>query len=352
MRLDDLRDEIDGALGKTLDEATRRLTEAAPSLAQPAVLLQRANDGGKRIRPTLVLTGHRLIAGNHADAMGPALATELLHVCALLHDDVIDAAATRRGRPSFHVAAADAHRAAGWRGDADGHGRAAAILFGDLAFVLADDVFFQSAAPADRLLHAHRVFTAMREEVMRGQYLDIEAAARGSASVEQALAIARDKSGRYTITRPAEIGAALAGAPPPIVAALQSWGDPLGLAFQLTDDLLGMFGDAAVTGKDPTTDLREGKRTVLVAVALTTLGAADAERLDRLLGRPALGDDELDWMRATIAGSGAPDAVRARIRQLVEEALHALETIRALDSDDTAVALLTELTGELADRDR
>lgn len=355
MELNDFRVLIDAALDDALGEALTRLVATAPELTRPGELLRRASVGGKRIRPMLVLIGHRLVEGHQGDALGPAigpaLATEFLHLCALLHDDVIDAARVRRGQPAFHVAAAQDHRDAHWRGDADGHGRAAAILFGDLAFVLADDAFFRSDAAADRLVAAHRVFTVMREEVMRGQYLDVEAAARGGVSVDQALAIARDKSGRYTITRPTEIGAVLAGATPPIVAALHEWGDPLGLAFQLTDDLLGVLGDPDVTGKDVTSDLREGKRTVLVAEALSALGPADAERLDALLGRSGLDDAELAWMRQSIIDSGAADAVRRRVQDLVDESRAALSALVARGVDDDAARLLGDVARTIARRE-
>ena len=252
-------------------------------------------------------------------------------------------------RPAFHVSVADRHRAADWPGDAEAHGRAAAILFGDLALVLADEAFFASSLPADQLIVAHRVFSVMKEEVMRGQYLDVEAAARGTASVDEALAIARDKSGRYTIRRPIEIGASLAGAPPAVLAAVGSWAEPLGVAFQLTDDLLGVFGDASVTGKDPTTDLREGKRTVLVAETLAAVDAHVAERFNALLGDVER-DDDLAWMRQTIEDSGAAAAVRARVRALVDASRRALAALDALDLDPTGVTLLREATDELADR--
>lgn len=350
MRLEDLRSEVGIALRRFLDAALQHLRDAAPSLAENAAVLDNLADRGKRIRPLLVLTGHRLVTGDHEPAMGPALATELLHLCALLHDDVIDAATTRRGHPSFHVSVADRHRAAGWPGDADAHGRAAAILFGDLALVLADEVFFDSRLPADQLIAAHRVFSSMKEEVMRGQSLDVEAAARGAASIDEALAIARDKSGRYTIRRPVEIGASLGGAPPAVLAALGAWAEPLGVAFQLTDDLLGVFGDAAVTGKDPTTDLREGKRTVLVAETLRAVPADVAERFNALLGDDGIDEVEVDWLRRTITQSGAADAVRSRVRALVNDSWRALAALDGLALDETGLALLREATDEVADR--
>lgn len=352
MKLAELRAEVDGALGQAMRSAADRLAAGIPALTEPVALLTQSLGGGKRLRPMLVLVGHQLAAGSWAPAMGPALATELLHLCALLHDDIIDGAATRRGRPAFHVAEADRHRQHGWTGDAGTYGVASALLFGDLAFVLADGAFFDSPAPPDRLLAAHRVFTTMREEVMRGQFLDVDVAARASITPEDALRIALHKSGRYTVTRPLQVGATLAGSGDDVLEAIAAWADPIGVAFQLTDDLLGVFGDPDVTGKDPTSDLREGKQTLVVAEAMGRLDAADGRRLATGLADPGVGDQELDWMRTTIAASGARQAVEETIATHVARATRNRDRLSELGLDAEGLALLDELGQAMVDRDR
>lgn len=352
MNLADLRTHVDEALTLATRSAVERIAEGAPALAEPAGLLEHSLVGGKRLRPMLVLVGHQLVAGSWRPALGPALATELLHLCALLHDDVIDAAATRRGRPAFHVAQADRHRGQGWQGDADSYGIASAILFGDLAFVLADGAFFESAAPPGRLLAAHRVFTTMREEVMRGQFLDVDAAARASATPEDALRIALHKSGRYTVTRPLQVGATLGGAPDDVLEALREWADPIGVAFQLTDDLLGVFGDPQVTGKDPTSDLREGKQTLVIAEAMHRLAHGDSMRLASGLSDPDPSDTELEWMREALGSSGAREAVEGTIADHVARATASRARLSQLGLDAEGLALLDQIGTALVDRDR
>ncbi|MEX2550442.1 MAG: polyprenyl synthetase family protein [Nitriliruptoraceae bacterium] len=282
--------------------------------------------GGKRIRPALLLLGFEAGGGGALPPVeGPALALELLHTCALIHDDVIDQAATRRGRASIHHAAADRHRTAGWAGDPDAYGRAIAILIGDLAFVLADELFLAAEVPDRQLLAAFRRFTTLREEVMVGQYLDLQAATARLTERALAIEIATLKSGRYSVARPLEIGATLAGASEELVTGLRAFGDPLGRAFQLADDLLGVFGDAAETGKSTSSDLAEGKRTYLIAEAVERLEGAELARLEEALGRDDLDHETTAALRELLVASGARDATLARISTYVDEARMALD---------------------------
>jgi geranylgeranyl diphosphate synthase type I len=267
-----LQARIDQALERELHRVLDRLLKLSPLLAPIADELRSFTASGKRVRPALLLLGFNAAGGVKLDSVeGPALALELLHTCALLHDDVIDRAATRRGRPTVHETFADRHRKAGWSGDAHAFGEAMAILVGDLAFVYADEMFLQATVPSASLLDAFRRFTTLREEVMAGQTLDVHAATSGSTDRLAALTVATLKSGRYSVARPLEIGALLAGATAELVDGLGAFGDPLGRAFQVRDDLLGVFGDDATTGKSTASDLAEGKRTLLIAEAVAGL---------------------------------------------------------------------------------
>lgn len=303
--------------------------------------------GGKRLRPALLLLGYRAVASDDdARVLPAALALELLHTCALLHDDLLDDAATRRGRATAHVTFAVRHRAATWAGDADRYGAAAAVLVGDLAFVVADELFLDSDVAADRLLAGLRAFTTLREEVMAGQALDVQAAAQRLTDRELALTIATAKSGRYSVARPLEIGALLGGATAEGAAALATAAEPLGRAFQVRDDLLGVFGDQDTTGKSAAGDLREGKRTLLVAEAFARLDVAGRQELESLLGDPTLDAAGVERARQLLRDSGAIEATRAFVDDATARGVDGIEQLPiAPDVHATLRALASWLGG-------
>lgn len=328
--IDQLTGLIDTAHTTLLTEAVSELTAIDPSLTPLADELHAFTAGGKRLRPLLLILGYLSALPHPSDAapaIGPALALELLHTCALMHDDIIDQAATRRGRPSVHRAFAHTHQQARRAGDPEHYGTAVAILLGDLAFTYADRAFFTSTAAADRLITAFRQFTLLREEVMAGQFLDVDAAAQQHTDLATALRIAALKSGRYSVARPLQIGALLAGASDTHVAQLFAFGEPLGRAFQLQDDLLGVFGDAATTGKSATSDLAENKRTVLIAETLARCNDAGRTYIDTHLGPAAADERVAAQIRALIDASGARSAVEERIASETQASMHALAEI-------------------------
>jgi geranylgeranyl diphosphate synthase type I len=325
------RERLQKVLDDYLDEMADRLAPLGPDAA---VLLdegRRSVSGGKRFRAAFCWWGYHAV---HADAAGPGpdddallracAALEVLHASALAHDDYMDASDTRRGRPATHSAFAAAHRSQSWRGDPEQYGAAAAILLGDLLLSWSDELLRRCGLPADRVAAALDVFDRCRTEVITGQFLDVSVQARGVADVETAMTVLRYKSAKYSIERPLHIGATLAGATPELLGELSSYGLPLGEAFQLRDDLLGVYGDPAATGKPAGDDLVEGKRTVLVALALDGAPTPDAVRLDAALGT-ALGDGDVAELRRIIDASGAHAQVEQVIDELVGVALAKLE---------------------------
>ena len=250
-------------------------------------------------------------------------ALELFHAFALIHDDIMDGSDRRRGEPSVHRHFADLHARSSWRGDSASHGRSTALLCGDLCAAWSDEMFHGCGLPTDRVHRGYRVFATMRTEVMAGQYLDLVSGV-GDGSVASALTVIRMKSARYTVTRPLQIGAALAGAGPELLAALAAFGDPLGDAFQLRDDVLGVFGDPAVTGKSILDDLREGKPTVMMALARGGADREQAARLKVLFGNPGLDPDGAAELRAIIAATGALGRIEEMIRVRTAAAVAAL----------------------------
>lgn len=284
--------------------------------------------GGKRLRPAFAYWGWRAVAGGEPDSDVLLLfsALELLHACALVHDDVIDDSSTRRGRPTTHVRFATLHRDRNWRGSADRFGISAAILLGDLALSWADDIVFGVDLSADAQRRIRRVWVDIRTEVLGGQYLDIVAEASAAESIASAMNVDTFKTACYTVSRPLQLGAAAAADRPDVHEVFQQFGTDIGVAFQLRDDVLGVFGDPAVTGKPSGDDLRSGKRTVLLAEAVQLADASDplAANLLRSSIGAQLTDAQVAELRDVIESVGALAAAEDRIATLTRRALDAL----------------------------
>jgi geranylgeranyl diphosphate synthase, type I len=350
-RVDVLTSRIDKGIRGFLAQAIPALGSIADELAPLGQTTEAfVLDGGKRLRPRFCYWGYRATgADDGEDIIRAAAALELLQACALVHDDVIDGSDTRRGAPAVHRRFAALHRSSGWYGDPERFGQAAAILLGDLALIWADSALAQSGFDPASLQRAAPVWDAMRVEVMCGQYLDVVEQARGGGSVERAVRVARFKSAKYTIERPLHLGVALGDGTPSLTAAFASYGLPLGEAFQLRDDLLGVYGDPEQTGKAAADDLREGKRTVLVAYAIDAANDAQAEVLRARLGDPQLDADGVTVLRDVIAATGAVDRVEQLIAAHAGEAVHALEGVHM---DETARAALIDLADTATTRAR
>jgi geranylgeranyl diphosphate synthase, type I len=301
-------------------------------------------NGGKRLRPAFAYWGWRAVAGDEPGSEVLLLfsALELLHACALVHDDVIDDSSTRRGNPTTHVRFAALHRERGWRGSPERFGMSAAILLGDLALAWADDIVSGAELSPDAHRRVRRVWTEIRTEVLGGQYLDIVAEAGAAESIASAMNVNTFKTACYTVARPLQLGVAAAADRPDVQAAFGQFGTDLGVAFQLRDDVLGVFGDPAVTGKPSGDDLRSGKRTVLLAEAVELAEKSDpaAAGLLRSWIGAELTDAQVDELRGVIESVGALAAAEQRIAELTGRAL---ETLAAAPVNAAAKAGLSEL---------
>jgi geranylgeranyl diphosphate synthase type I len=346
----DLRPRVDAALAAFLDRQAESLIAMSPELAPLPAAIQAFLDGGKLMRPGFCYWGWRGVAGAGAAAeteqavVQAAASLELLQASALIHDDYMDGSDTRRGMPSIHRRFAAAHADAGWEGSAARFGAAAAILLGDVCLAWCDEMFAGAPLPAERIAAARPYYDIMRTEVMAGQFLDVLAQAHGLAepdrAAQRAQTVIRYKSAKYTIERPLHVGAMLAGGSPEVLRGYSAYGLTLGEAFQLRDDVLGVFGDPAATGKPAGDDLREGKQTLLVALAAARAGAADSKVLRTELGNPDLELDAVEELRAIIRSTGALDDVELRIKALTGEAFAAVE---AAPIDDEGREVLREL---------
>lgn len=320
------RKHIDAEIETFLDEACNYIRSIGPELAPVSEAMRLfLTDGGKRFRPVLGAIGAMSVRGEQPDqaVFRAVVSLEFLHACALIHDDVMDGSDTRRGNPSIHRRFEGMHRDAHLAGDSVRYGEASAILLGDLALIWADLVLHRSGLSPERLLSVIPIYDELRVELMAGQYLDVHEQSLATTDAARSLKVANFKSGKYSIERPLHFGAKLSFAENATLDALSRYGIPIGEAFQLRDDILGVFGDPRETGKPAGDDLREGKRTVLIALAAEASGGAPL--LSRI-GDPALDASGIDELRDLIVSSGALAQVEGMISDRAQRAEEALSS--------------------------
>lgn len=351
----DLRSRVQRALDEHLDRQRAALTDLGAPVGPLVDAVAELLAGGKRLRAAFLYWGWRALGGpDEESAVRAASSMEIFQAAALLHDDVMDNSDLRRGRPTAHRAFATLHQQQAWTGDPEQFGRAAAILAGDLCLNWTDEVFSTSGLPADALARARPEFDRMRTQLMGGQFLDMLEGARGWSDLDhrtrldRARTVIRFKSARYSVEQPLLVGALAAGATPHILDGLARYGAHLGEAFQLRDDVLGVFGDPAQTGKPAGDDLREGKHTVLVAHALEQADPEGARLLQASLGDPGLDPQTVQDCRQVMVDSGALARTEEMISTGARQALRALEGTSGL-SDEGRQALL-ELVQVCTDR--
>lgn len=297
------------------------LAELGPATQDLVDAVQSLTRGGKRLRASFLYWGYIAAGGSSSSAIvRAASAMELFQAAALLHDDVMDNSDIRRGRPTAHRHFAAQHDEQQWSGNAAHFGNAAAILAGDLALTWSDEVFSTAGLATDELDRGREIFDRMRTQLMGGQFLDIRESVRSwdaldhAARIDSCLRVIRYKSAKYSVEQPVLIGAAAAKATGHDLGQLSHYGLALGEAFQLRDDILGVFGDPETTGKPAGDDIREGKRTVIIAEALA---AGTTEQVDVI--HAALGDRDLEVggvsaVREALIESGAVERTEARIQ--------------------------------------
>lgn len=333
--LDLVAERVEARLGRLLDHEAERWGALDPDLASPIEAIRAlVMAGGKRLRPAFCFWGYVAAGGDPDDTLVDDLgaAFELLHAFALIHDDVVDDSATRRGRQTMHLDYGDQHAMRSYRGERRRFGEGVAVLVGDLTHVYAD-LLLESAPPS-----VWPLWNELRVELNIGQYLDLIGTARGDIDLEHATRIARYKSAKYTIERPLHLGAAGAGELEAYGRTFTAFGVPLGEAFQLRDDLLGVFGDTDITGKPVGDDLREGKPTPLLAIATERADAAQRSVLATV--GSDLDADGVAAIQAVLVGTGAVDLINEMIDERRTEAISVIETA---DVGPTARATLIDL---------
>jgi geranylgeranyl diphosphate synthase type I len=337
---------VDARLDEILTAERDRWSAFDPELAGPVDEVRRlVGSGGKRLRPAFCHWGFVGAGGDPDDprVVDAGAAFELMHAFALFHDDVMDDASSRRGAPTTHVVYAAEHAAGGWAGEPRRFGEGVAILVGDLAFVYADQLLVGSPAPV------WEIWNELRVELNIGQFLDILGSVQRVRDRMRAERICRYKSGKYTIERPLHLGAVLA-APErrdELLPGLSAYGLPLGDAFQMRDDVMGAFGDEAVTGKPVGGDLREGKPTPLLARAVAAATPVQRAVLDRV-GCADLDDAGVAAIQQVIVDTGALADLERHIATLTDEAIAALDHV---DLTGGARRELADLAGFVSRRE-
>jgi geranylgeranyl diphosphate synthase type I len=357
-----LVDLVQHRIEEFLADRSPILRSIGPDLVPLDTFSKRFLSGGKRFRARFCYWGFEAVAGRGTPEpaglfpiVSASAALELFHAAALIHDDLIDNSDTRRGAPSAHRLFERLHGESGWAGDAAEFGRAAAILLGDLLLGWSDELLdegLEAQPDRGRARAARSEFIRMRTEVTAGQYLDIleERAWHTRGDEEQRARAERVivyKAAKYSVESPLAIGAALAGATAHQLQSLRDFGLPLGIAYQLRDDLLGVYGDPEVTGKPAGDDLREGKRTMLIAIARERLAAGPRNVLDELLGDPDLDADQVGMLQRTIADCGAVDEVEELIGAWLAKAT---DVLADAPIDPSAKAELGALASDVARR--
>ncbi len=339
-QLTDVASRVDLALAGIFEEERAIWHQLDPALDAPlGDLADFVAGGGKRIRPAYCHWGYITGGGDPdgADSLAACCAVELLQAFALVHDDVMDGSPIRRGNPTVWARFIARHHAGGWQGEDRRFGEAAAILVGDIAMVMAD----RQLGGADP--EVHRVWDTLRTELNMGQYLDVIGTARGDVTADGARSIMRHKTAGYTIIRPLQLGAALAGRSE-LDHDLAAHGMPLGIAFQLRDDMLGAFGDTAKTGKPVGDDLREGKPTVLLALARDAASASQLGVLDRVGGE--ITDADIAEIQQVMLDTGAVTASEQETEQLLAEAMAAIEALPDVNGSREALRSLANYVVE------
>ncbi|MFJ2621453.1 polyprenyl synthetase family protein [Glutamicibacter sp. NPDC087344] len=339
-------DAVASKLEEFLSAKTEEVSSITSSAAEIVSAISELARGGKRLRPLFAYWGF-LGAGGSQDStdiiqLGAAL--ELFQAAALIHDDIIDNSDTRRGRPSVHKHFEAQHQSLGLSGSAANYGMASAILAGDLCLSLSEELFadIPSVNASTRT-----IFNRMRTQVMAGQYLDVLEESAGPAydpteAVKRARTIVRFKSAKYSTENPILLGGALANATPELLRSYSAFALPLGEAFQLRDDVLGVFGDPEVTGKPAGDDLREGKRTELIAHALLLTSQVDRDFIQNRLGAPDLSDEEVQNLSDILRVSGALERTEQSIDELTSQSLQALREIQTHELALTGMQFLSD----------
>lgn len=324
------KEKFDKQLLAYLSEKREQAKQINP---EAAVLIDEiirfSENGGKRVRPAFLYSGYVATGGQaHEAILYASMSVELLHVFALIHDDIIDKSDLRRGAPTTHKAFEKSHQKRKLVGDSKDYGLSAAILAGDLAFSFAEDVLTTAPFPQERVRRARLFFDQMKEQVIYGEYLDVLGGYKRKLSEDEVLQILEFKTAKYTVERPLQIGAILAGADVKLIDTFSRYGIPFGQAFQLQDDIVGTFGSEKEIGKPNDSDIKEGKKTVLLSRSYEQAGPTEKKLLDKWVGNKEATKTDIDKVREIMLSTGSYDYCRKLAKQLLIQAYEAIKDVK------------------------
>ncbi len=317
---------VEGRLERFLDEKASEAALVSPSSEEMIrVLSEFTLRGGKRLRASLVFYGYRCFSSQENEAVwDAAMSIELIQSFLLIHDDVIDGDATRRGGNTVHCCYQDLHRERYGGRDSEHFGESMALLCGDLAYALANEILAGAQLPGNLLAPTLVAMNRMVRQVIHGECMDVLSGMETGFGEEEILLIYQLKSAAYTVEGPLHIGAILGGAGAEDLERASRYAIPLGEAFQIQDDILGLYGDEKKLGKPVGSDIREGKKTFLMLRAMEKGTRAQQEYLFRCLGNQDVGEEELDKVRQIVMETGALDHAQGLAKGLLLEASEAL----------------------------
>lgn len=345
------RDDIRGAVRSHVGEFVAgqcRDDLGAAKVDVAGEILSGFVDGGKYVRSTFMYLGWLCGAQEDEAALRASASLELFHAFALMQDDVMDESTLRRGRPAAHVMFSRWHRDRGLTGASARFGESAAVLLGDLCLVWAGKMLRESGIGADALARVWPHYDDMRIELAIGQFADLVNDAHAFPTLDEVLDVLRRKSGNYTVRRPLEIGAAMSGCPPVVVDALGGYGAAIGEAFQLRDDLLGVFGSPTLTGKSVGTDLAAQKATSVVVAAHQLADAGLRHQLSELMSTRELSSTDTERWRTLITASGAVQWIEQVIAERLTHALDRLGSVQIPEKTRAALEDMAVLCTERA----
>jgi len=340
MTLGEFKDKFDSTFSQFFDSKLQEIALESPHLR--STLESSRNmwiEGGKRIRPYLCMLAYTAYGGEDIQAILYAgMSLELLHVFALVHDDIIDQSETRRGYETLHVLLARQHEKQALHGDPKHAGESLAVLIGDLLFSYANEIVTHMSFPKDRVVSAQKLFYTIQQQLVLGEYEDVQVTSQLRGVTEQhVLTLMSKKSGRYSIEQPLQFGMLLAGQTEKFSqVAFKQFSEPLGIAFQLHDDMLGTFGDERAMGKPTDSDIRQGKPTLMVVHSLMNASGATKDRLLSILGNQKAPAKDIGEARQILRSTKSDVYAKKKAAEYITQAHTALRNMKQLPKELSA----------------
>lgn len=338
----DYAKKADKCLENFFAEKQKTVSDISPIGRQMLEIYRDHLRGGKKARGALMVLGYLLAGGkDNQKILKASLFPEIIQSFLLIHDDIMDRDLLRRGKPTPQALYSALYRERKFKGDAEHFGLSMAIDLGDYGMYLGQEALFESGFEQEKITKVIKLANRIYQEVALGQALDIFGEVSGEFDEDYVLKVHFLKTAQYSVTAPLQFGAILAGAEEGYLSFLAKYGDPIGVAFQIHDDILGLFGEEKIIGKETgARDIREGKATLLIVKALERAKDKDKRYLESVYGRKKITNNETDNIRRIVKKSGSFDYSLKKERELVEEGKkNVLKITSVAEKQDTLYSL-------------